>query len=118
MLKIYKYNNLINVSAEVFMSEHHQANNGLNYWELRLLTQGQLIDAYHWYSAREHKINYRNKDAVLVVGNWATRHKQCFQIIKAEVISYHPANDDNFHESEPPQNLTVDLVLKVKKEEL
>lgn len=119
MLKIYKYNNLINFSAEVFMCEKHQANNGLNCWNLRLLVHGKLIDAYHWCPAQEHKINYREKDTVLVVGNWATRHKQRFQIIRAEVISYLPANDEFFLCNESHQTkLILDTTTKVNTKDM
>lgn len=119
MLRMYKYNNLIDFSADVFMCEHRTANNGLNCWELRLLVQGELIDAYHWYPAREHKINYREKDTVLVVGNWATRHKQRFQIIRAEVISYLPANDELFNCNESHQTkLILDTTPKVNAKDV
>lgn len=96
MLNIYKYNNLINFSADVFLCEKHQSSNGLNCWNLRLLVNGQLIDAYHWHSVRGRKIHYREKDSVLVVGNWATKHRQHFQIIRSEIIPYIPANDELF----------------------
>lgn len=39
MLKVYKYNNLINFSAEIFMLDKYMASNGLNCWDLRLLIQ-------------------------------------------------------------------------------
>lgn len=118
MLKTYKYNALINFSAEVFMCDHHQANNGLNCWELRLLVHGKLIDAYHWHSINETKTNYREKDTVLVVGNWATKHKLRFQIIRAEVISYLPANDELFFKDKmPPLTSTFTNTVKVQRKE-
>lgn len=100
MLNIYKYNNLINFSADVFMCEKQQSSNGLNCWNLRLLVHGQLIDAYHWHPISNDTINYKEKDTVLVVGNWATKHKVRFQIIRSEVISYLPANDDIFYKDD------------------
>lgn len=117
MLNIYKYNNLINFSADVFMCEKHKSSNGLNCWDLRLLVNGQLIDAYHWHSVSGCKINYREKDSVLVVGNWATKHKQRFQIISSEIISYLPANDEFFvNDSMNTSESTFTNTIKVPKE--
>lgn len=118
MLKIYKYNNLINFSAEVFMCEKQQANNGLNCWNLRLLVQDKLVDAYHWHSVNESRIHYREKDSVLVVGNWATKHKKRFQIIRAEVTSYLPANDDYFYQDNShPLDVSLKSSIKVNRED-
>ena len=97
MLKIYKYNNLINFSAEIFMLNKNMARNGLNCWDLRLLSQGELIDAYHWQSTSEAQTQYKENDIVLVVGNWATRHKKRFQIIRSEIVSLYAANEERFN---------------------
>lgn len=78
------------------------ARNGLNCWDLRLLIQGKLIDAYHWQSTREAQIQYKENDIVLVVGNWATRHKKRFQIIRSEVVSLYAANEDRFNKEQTP----------------
>ena len=118
MLNIYKYNALINFSADVFMCEKHLAKNGLNCWELRLLVHGKLIDAYHWHSISDTRTNYREKDTVLVVGNWATKHKQRFQIIRSEVISYLPANDELFVKGTmSASGSTLTNTIKVPKED-
>ena len=84
------------------MLDKKMARNGLNCWDLRLLIQGKLVDAYHWQSTSEPQINYKEKDVILVVGNWATRHKERFQIIRSEVISLDAANEDKFNNDEIP----------------
>jgi len=118
MLKIYKYNNLINFSAEIFMLDKKMARIGLNCWDLRLLIQGKLIDAYHWQSTSEPQTNYKEKDVILVVGNWATRHKERFQIIRSEITSYLPANDDcSHHSNSHPLDSELKNSIKVNREE-
>jgi len=86
MLKLYRNQQLNCFTAEVFMCQHHTTGNGLGYWNLRLLCEGTMIDAFHWDRTEYPNRGYRENDWVLVGGRWITKSKKRFQIIQSTVV--------------------------------
>lgn len=102
MLNINKSNLLTNLSADVFMCEEHHTASGLHYWSLRLLIHGELVDAFHWQPTDQPTVKYKERDSILVVGNWTAERKECFHITHSTIITS-SSNDEEFYQNQPYQ---------------
>jgi len=107
MLRNNKTNTLINFQADIFMCEEHHTANNLRYWILRLLSQGKLIDAFHWQKLNQSMFKYTERDNILVAGKWTTERQERFQIIRSEMVTRSSANDDIY--SNKPYQLEFDF---------
>ena len=67
MLNNNKVNTLAHFIADILTCEQCHTANDLSYWNLRLVTNGTLIDAFHWETA-EYPLQYENRDGILVLG--------------------------------------------------
>ncbi len=103
MLKNIKENALAHFIADVFMCEQCHTANDLSYWNLRLLNQGKLVDAYHWKNSIDPMIHYQNNDGILVLGRWTNQRKERIQILQSHIITRFAANDDIFDQTKPVQ---------------
>lgn len=107
MLKNNTSQTLINFQADIFMCEEHHTASNLRYWMLRLLSQGKLIDAFHWQTLNQPMIKYTERDNILVSGKWTSERQERFQIIRSEMVTLSSANDDIY--SNKPYQLEFDF---------
>jgi len=103
MLYNFKHYTFIRFTADIFMCEQRKTGDGLRYWNLRLLNQGKLIDAFHWDDAVCPMLQYKEKDGILVLGRWTTKRKERFQVIQSRIVSDIAANDDIYYPEYPIQ---------------
>lgn len=103
MLKNIKINTLTHFIADVFMCQQCHTANDLSYWNLRLLSQGKLIDAFHWGDSKDSIFHYQNRDGILVLGRWTNQHKELIQILQSHIITRFAANDEFFDQRKPVQ---------------
>ena len=102
MLNLYKPQHFIRFTADVFMCEQYRTGSGLSYWNLRLLTKGKLIDAFHWDDLEYPMLNYRERDGIVVLGRWNSTQKNRFQVLQSKMWCS-AANDDEFDPDAPHQ---------------
>lgn len=103
-----KPHTLVCFSADVFMCQQGLTGNGLSYWNLRLLSKGKLIDAFHWDNTELPLLRYKEKDGILVFGRWTTECEQRLQVLQSHIISSFAAND-NSYDTNLPQQLEFDF---------
>lgn len=103
MLNFYKQQTFMRFTADVFMCEQCHTGNGLAYWNLRLLSKGQMIDAFHWDNVESPILTYRERDGILVLGKWNSAQKNRLQVLKSKMICSAAANDDEFDPNAPVQ---------------
>lgn len=96
MLNRYRKQFLITFTADVFMCQHCTTGGNIGYWNLRLLREGTLIDAFHWDKDGWPIVDYKENDEVLVGGRWTTKAKSCFQVIQSSVVTRAAANDPEY----------------------
>lgn len=106
MLNRYRDQQLISFYAQVFMCQHGNTRGGLGYWNLRLLCEGVMIDAFHWDNAGWPAREYKANDELLVVGRWTTKSKDRFQVVQSELVMRDAANDQYYSNQE---QLELDL---------
>ena len=99
----FKPNTFVRFYADVFMCQQCHTSNKLSYWHLRLLSQGKLIDAFHWDNLKYPMLQYNEKDSIHVVGCWTTKREKRFQVIQSRIVTSFAANDDNYHPEKPLQ---------------
>ena len=104
----FKPHTFVRFNADVFMCQQCHTRNNLSYWHLRLLTQGKLIDAFHWDNLKYPMLQYNDKDGVQVVGRWITQREERLQVIQSRVVSSFAANDDAY-DLELPSQLEFDF---------
>ena len=90
---------LVTFSADVFMCQYCRTVSGLGYWSLRLLYQGNIIDAFHWDN-KDSAVKYQANDEVFIGGRWTTPPKTRFQIIHSSLMVRVAANADFFSSQE------------------
>ncbi len=93
----------VSFTADVFMCECRQTGSDVCYWNLRLLNQGTLVDAFHWDNSKTPLVNYQSNDSVCVLGYWRSRNKERFQVLSSELINRLAANDYQYELDEPVQ---------------
>lgn len=103
MLNFYNHQPFTHFTADVFMCEQRHTGNGLIYWNLRLLSEGNLIDAFHWDNQDCPMLNYHEKDGIFVFGHWNTSQKNRFQVLQSKMVTSFAANDDVYDPDEPQQ---------------
>ena len=99
----YKPLTIVSFTADVFMCECCRTGSDVCYWNLRLLNQGTLIDAFHWDNIKNPLNHYQSNDSVFVVGFWKSTQMDRFQILKADLINRLAANDAQYDCKEPVQ---------------
>lgn len=95
------------------MCEQHHLVNGPNYWNLHLLVNGKMIDAFHWDHADYPLLDYKSNDGIIVSGRWTTKRKERFQIIQSHIITSFSANDEAYDPNQP-QQLEFDFGEEIK----
>lgn len=108
MLNIFKPHTFVRFSADVFQCQQCFTGNGLSYWNLRLLTQGKLIDAFHWDDAEYPMLHYKERDGIMVLGRWNNKRKERLQVLQSRIITSFAANDD-IYDPNAPQQLELDF---------
>jgi len=108
MLNIYKPQTLIRFSADVFQCQQRFTGNGVSYWNLRLLTQGSLIDAFHWNDSDDPMLKYNERDGIMVLGRWTNNRKGRLQILKSHIVTSFAANDE-IYDLHAPQQLELNF---------
>lgn len=87
---------LVTFSADVFMCQYCQTGSQHGYWCLRLLYQGNIIDAFHWDRDGQSTLKYKERDEVFIGGRWTSPDKTRFQIVRSSLIMRVAANDSFF----------------------
>ena len=103
MLNIFKPHTFVRFSADVFMCQQCFTGNGLSYWNLRLITQGKLVDAFYWDDAEFPILQFKENDGVMIMGRWTTKRKDRLQIIQHRIITPFSANDEIYDTSNSRQ---------------
>lgn len=87
MKKLFDEKHLIDTfHAQVFMCEHPYMFNNFRYWRLRLLSNGQLIEAYQLNRlGGRPRTEYMAGDELLITGRWSN-NKTCLQIMASEPV--------------------------------
>lgn len=106
MLNRNRNRQLVSFYAQVFMCQYHRTGSGLSYWELRLLCEGTMIEAFHWNKAGWPARKYNEHDELLVGGRWTTKAKTRFQVLESQLMMRNAANDDIYSTQE---QLALDL---------
>jgi len=107
MLKNNKSHTITNFQADIFMCEEHNTASNLRYCILRLLSQGKLIDAFHWQTLNKPMIKYTERDNILVSGKWTSERQERFQIIRSQILTHKAANEDTY--SQTPHQFEFDF---------
>ena len=117
MLNNFNPHTFVCFSSDVFMAEQHHLVNGPSYWNLRLLVNGQLIDAFHWDRVEYPMLEYKSHDGIIVSGRWTTKRKERFQVLQSRIITSFASNDD-IYDLNAPQQLELDFGdnFKLRKE--
>jgi len=116
MLNIFKLHTFVRFTADVLMCQQCFTGNGLSYWNLRIITQGNLIDAFHWNDSDDPMLEYKERDGIMVLGRWTNNRKDRFQILQTRIITSFAANDDIYDINNPKQlELNFDEAPKLKK---
>lgn len=102
MLKIIQSKEITCFIADIFMCEKRHTANDLRYWNLRLITNGNLIDAFHWEDPK-HQLEYKNRDGLQVFGRWTNQRKDRVQILRSRLITTCAANDDVYRQDDQIQ---------------
>ena len=108
MLNPYKYQSYLQFTADVFMCEMRKTGNGLIFWNLRLLSKGSLIDAFHWDRQEYPCLKYQANDTILAYGRWSSKQRNRFQILSSKIMSSTAANDE-YNEADKPKQLSLDF---------
>jgi len=103
MLNIFKPHTFVRFSADVLQCQQRFTGNGISYWNLRLITQGSLIDAFHWNDSDNPMLEYKERDGIMVLGRWTNNRRERFQIQKSCIITSFAANDDIYDINNPKQ---------------
>ena len=111
MLNPYKPQIYSQLTADVFMCEMHKTGNGLIFWNLRLLSKGTLVDAFHWDRHESPCLKYQANDTILAYGRWSSKQRNRFQILSSSIMSSTAANDELYDIYEPKQ---LSLLVKLK----
>lgn len=115
MSKNIEYNAIKYLIADIFMCEKRRTANDLSYWNLRLITNGKLIEAFHWEDPR-HPLQYRHRDGVHVTGRWTNLRKDRIQILRSQLITTCAANYDSYCQDQHIQlEMDFDDVLKINR---
>lgn len=94
MLNNFNPHTFVCFFSDVFMCEQHHLINGPSYWNLRLLVNGKLVDAFQWDRAEYPLLDYKNNDGIIVSGRWTTKRKERFQVIQSRIITSFAVNDE------------------------
>jgi len=108
MLNIFKPHTFVRFTADVYQCQQCFTGNGVSYWNLRLITQGKLIDAYHWDDAEYPMLEYKERDGLMVLGRWTNKRKERLQVLQSRIITSFAANDEAY-EPNAPQQLELDF---------
>lgn len=116
MLNKLKNKTLVRISADVFMCQQHFTGNGLDYWNLRLLSHGKLIEAFHWGNVEQARINYKENDGIMIIGRWSSKNKERLQILHSHIVTPLAANDELYDPDQPLQlELDFDNIQLIKE---
>ncbi len=92
-LKVGEKKPLVTFEADVFMCSHSVTGAGLGFWELRLLTQDGMVEAFHWDAGPGLVRPYRENQHVVVSGRWVTPQKLRLQVVTGFLAPRCAAND-------------------------
>lgn len=101
MVYVRKSQIFLRLHADVFMCERRKTGSGLVFWNLRLLSDGQLVDGFHWENKQYPQLLYRAGDSITVFGRWSSPQKKRLQVLWSSIGSSHAANDDLYDTNEP-----------------
>ena len=108
MLNPHKSQSYLQLTADVFMCEMRKTGNGLIFWNLRLLSKGSLVDAFHWDRLESPCLKYQANDTIIAYGRWSSKQRNRFQILSSKIVSSTATNDESYDIDEPKQ-LSLDF---------